>query len=145
MKLGKPQAVGVFNNQRVAVGYIDAGFNNRRADENINFALQKLAPNVAQFFLVHFAVRHGDTRFGEQFADFQRTLFNRFHAVVQEIDLPAAPQFFFHCLQQHAHVVFQNISLDRVAVLRGFFNNRHIANAGHCHVERSRNRGCRQR
>ena len=47
VELGKPQAVGVFNNQRVAVGHVDAGFNNRRADENVNFALQKLAPNVA--------------------------------------------------------------------------------------------------
>ena len=142
VELGKSQFIGIFNNQRVAVGHIHTRFDNRGADENVNFALQQPPPNVAEFLLPHFAVCHGDARLGEQFGNLCRTLVNGFDAVVQKIYLPAAAQFLFHCLQQHTHIIFQNIGLHGVAVLRGFFNHRHIANARHRHIERARN-GCR--
>ena len=46
VKLRQPEAVGVFDDQRVDVGDIHTGFDDGGAHQNINVVLQHLPPNV---------------------------------------------------------------------------------------------------
>ena len=69
VQLGKPHAVSVFDDKRIAVGHIHAGFDNRGTDQDIDFPFQQLLPDGADFLFVHSAVRNTDTRAGHQFLD----------------------------------------------------------------------------
>ena len=66
---------------------------------------------------------------------------DRIHPVMQVVDLPAAPQLLLDRLCQNPHVVLHYIGLHGVAILWSLFQHRHIADAGHCHIERAGDRG----
>ena len=51
--------------------------------------------------------------------------------------LPAAAQFPADGVGDDAVIVFQYVGLHRTAILWGFFNDRHIADTAHRHVERA--------
>ena len=50
VELGKTQPVSVFNNQRIAVGDIDTGFNDSRTDQNVDFLFHQLPPDTGKSF-----------------------------------------------------------------------------------------------
>ena len=60
VELGKAELVGVLHDEGVDVRDIDAGLDDRRADEHLNFSLDHVVHDAGELFLVHFAVRHAD-------------------------------------------------------------------------------------
>ena len=64
--------------------------------------------------------------------------------VVDVVSLSAPVELPAERLENDAVVVFQNIGLDGVAVLGGFFDDAHIPDAAHGHVEGPGDRGRRQ-
>ena len=64
MELGKSHTIRIFNDKRVAVGYIYTGFDKRCADKHIYLALDKPSPYIEKFFLAHSSVCNSDIRFG---------------------------------------------------------------------------------
>ena len=145
MKLGKSQLVGVLDNERISVRHVNTRFDDCRTDENINFTLKKLTPDLAELFFAHLAVTDPDFGVGECVTDFRRRAFNVVDTVMKIVNLTAAADFPFHRLCKYLHIKGQNVGLYRVSVLRRNFEHRHIPDARHRHIERSRNRGCRKR
>ena len=137
MQLRKTQPVCVFNNQGVDVRHIHAGFDDGGADEHVNFPIEQIAPNLTELFFLHLAVGNANACIRQEFADACRRAGDRVHPVMQVVDLPAAPQLLLDRFRQNPHIVLHHIGLHRMAVLRGLLQHRHIADAGHRHVERA--------
>ena len=64
IELGKPKPVGVFDNQRVAGRNINSAFNNRCANKNIRFPVDKPPPDFGKLLLAHFSVGEGNSCLG---------------------------------------------------------------------------------
>lgn len=62
VQLRQTHIVCVLDDKRVRVRNINAGFNNRGADQNINLAVCHLVHNLCDLFLPHFAVNDADSR-----------------------------------------------------------------------------------
>ena len=75
MKLGKPEPVGVLDNQRIAIRNIDARLNNGGANEYVYVALKQVTPDFRQLLLAHSAVRHGYTSRRHHFLYLSRRVF----------------------------------------------------------------------
>ena len=60
MQLREAELVGVLDNEGVDVRDVDAGLDDGRADEDLDVAVREGLHHVAEPFLAHFAVRHGD-------------------------------------------------------------------------------------
>jgi len=90
VQLRKAHAVGVLNDQRVAVAHIDPGLNDGRADQNVNFAVQQRLPHTGQLLFGHFAVGGGNACAGGQFCHPCRAVVDGFDPVIQVVYLPAA-------------------------------------------------------
>ena len=142
VKLGKSHAVGVFDDQGVGVGQIDAGLDDGRADEDIRLLLEHGAPHLAELVLLHLAVTDGDPRVGDRFLQRGGAAVDGFDAVVQIKDLTAAAQLAPDGFVDHRVVVFEDVGLHRLAVDRGFLDHAHVAQAAHRHVEGARNGRC---
>ena len=74
-----------------------------------------------------------------------RTLHDRLHAVVDIVNLTAALHLAQNRLLNQPRVIFQHKALHRISVLRRLFQHAHIADAGKCHIQRARDRRCRER
>ena len=145
MQLRKAHAVGVLDDEGVDVRDVDAGFDDRGADENLRFALGDGAHDVGELLLVHLPVRHGDGGAVDHFGDLERGALDVVDAVVEIIDLPAALQLAAHGVAEDVPVVLHDEGLHGHAVLRRLLDGRHVADAGEGHVERARNGRGRER
>ena len=134
VKLGKSQPVGIFNNQRVAVGDIDTCFNDGCTDQNINFLFHQLPPDTGKGIFRHFAVGDRNPCLRDHLLDFACAGVDCFGIVVQVVGLTAAAQFFTQCFDDNAGIVFQYIGLNRVAVLGCFLDDAHIPYSAHRHI-----------
>ena len=90
-------------------------------------------------------MRHRNGHIAEPLLELRRALVDRFDPVVKIIHLPAAGQLPADRLVQDPVAVLEDEGLHRVPVVRRLLDGRHVAKSGERHVERSRNRGCRQR
>lgn len=135
IELGEAHAVGVFDNEGVAVGDIDAGFDDSGTDEDINFAFEELPPDFGEFMFFHTAMGHGDTGFGDTAMEGGSAEVDGFDHVMDIVDLASAAEFLFNRVTDNAEVIFQHIGLDGMAVLRGLFEGGHIPDAGNRHIQ----------
>ena len=94
----------------------------------------ELLPHPGELFLPHFAVGGDHPGVGEHLLDLKGAAVDGLHMIVEIEHLAAPAQLPAHGLAQNAPVVFQYIGLDRVAVLGGLLDNRHIPDAAHGHV-----------
>ena len=145
MQLGKTHAVGVFDDEGVHIRNVNAGLDDRRADQDLRLARDHTLHDRRELLLVHLAMRHIHDRAVEHLRDAQGGALDVFNAVVQVVHLPAALQFAAHGVAQHIPVVLHDEGLHRDAVLRRLLDRRHIADAGQCHVQRARNGRGRER
>ena len=83
----------------------------------------------------HFCVRH-------QLLDFQGSPGNVIDPVVDIIDLAPAGEFPHDCLAHQLFIVLHDIGLDRHAVHRRLFQDAHVPDPHHTHMECARNRSC---
>ena len=135
VQLGKPHAVGIFNDERVAVAHIHAGLDEGGADQHINFIVQQLLPYRRNLFLGHFAVGHPHAGAGHHLAHPRGTFLDGLHPVVQIVYLPSPCQLLADGLRDDALVIFQHIGLHRAALHRRLLDEGHVPDAGQRHIQ----------
>ena len=146
MELGKAELVGVLHDEGVDVRDIDAGLDDRCADEHLNFPLDHVVHDAGELFLVHFAVRHADgNTAAELLLQPQRHMLDVLHAVVEIVYLPAAEKLAPDGVAHGLFVLLHHERLHRLAVARRLFDGGHTAKTRERHIERARDRRCRER
>ena len=119
-----------------------AGLDDGRRNENVNVAADEVIHNLLELALAHLSMRKTDPCFRYKLAEPARHKRDIIHLVINIVDLPFARKLAQNRFPHHLLVVFHNIGLDRHAVLRRFFEDTHVPDAGQAHVQRSWNR-CR--
>ena len=145
VQLREPEAVGPLDDEGVGVGDVEAGLDDRRAHEDVEPLLPEVEDDLLEAVLAHLPVGHGDAGLGHELADAGRGLLDRRHLVVDEEDLPLAQQLAPDGRGERLLVVGADVGEHRVALLGRGLQRRHLADAGHRHLERARDRGGRHR
>ncbi len=144
MQLREAEAVGVLDDQRVDVRDVDARLDDRRADEDVDLALHEVPPDRGQLLLGHLAVGDADPRLGHEFVHLRGAVRDALDIVVQVVDLAAPAQLLLDGLGDDARVVLEHERLDRVAIHGCLFDDRHVADAAHRHIQSPRDGRRRQ-
>ena len=144
VQLRQTHAVGVLNDEGVAVAHINAGLNEGGADQNVDLAVQQVLPYGVQFFLGHLAVGDAHPRTRHHLTDMGGAGFNVVHPVVQVVHLPAPGKLLLHGFGQNNIVIFQHKGLHRLALDGRLLDGGKIPDAAHCHVQCAGNGGGRQ-
>ena len=92
VQLGQAEQVGPLHDQGVGVRDVDAGLDDRGADQDVELLLPEADHDLLQGVLAHLAVRHRDPRLGHQLAQPAGRPVDRLDPVVQVEDLPVAEQ-----------------------------------------------------
>ena len=137
--------IRVVDDQRVRHRDIQSGFNDRRTQQHVEFLLAEIQHHVLQRVLPHLAVRNRNARFRHELGELFVALVDRSDAVVEKEYLSAAADFAQNRVADHAVLIFHHVGLHGIARLRRRFQQAHVANADHGHVERARNRRGRHR
>ena len=145
IKLGKAHFVRLIHEDGVHIRDVQPAFNDRAAQEHIIALLHEVKHRLLQLPFLHLPVCVADARFRHERAQLLRKALHVAHAVIDEIHLPAAANLLEDRLPRHAVAVFHYIGLHGIALLRRRFDDGHIADAGHGHVQRARDGRCRKR
>ena len=145
MQLGQTEFLGAVDEDGVGVRVVDAGFDDRRTQQQVGSLLGKVAHDTLQLTFVQLAVADHDARFRHQLGQFFAHVFDGVDLVVQEIYLAAALQLAQHGFANDAVRQPGNEGLDGEALLRRGSNHREIAQALQRHGQRARNWRCGQR
>ena len=141
MKLGQAEAVGIFNNEGVGVGNVQAGFDDGGANQHLNFTLGHGLHHVPQGILTHLTVSNRHAQAGNPPPQSTGALVDGFGAVVQIVHLAAPLHLPADGIVDDGGVVFRHEGLDGVAVRGGLLDGGHVPDAGECHVQRPGDRG----
>ena len=90
VELGQTQRVGAVDDDRVGVGDVEAGLDDRRAHEHVELAAREREHHLLELALAHLAVGDDDARLGQQLAQLLGLRLDRLDAVVDEEHLAAA-------------------------------------------------------
>ncbi len=96
--------------------------------------------HALQFGFSHLAVAYADAGLGHELLNLAADLVDRFHAVMDEIDLAAALQLQLDRRAYQLFVELRHHGLDRHAIFRRRLDHAHIAQPDQRHVQRARNR-----
>lgn len=140
MKLAQTETVGMVHDQRVRIGDIKTGFDDRGAYEHIDVAMPEVADNLVELLLPHLAVGDADARLGHQRVNLVSDGRDVLHAVVHIEHLAAAQQFPAYGRGDLRVLVGTHIGQHRQAVFGRCGERGHLTNAGHGHFQRTRNR-----
>ncbi len=141
VELGKAEAVGAIDEDSVRAGDVQAVFDNRGGYEDVGFVADEFQHYSFQLFFTHLAVGNHDAGLRDELRHQRGERINGFDAVVDEIDLAVAGHFVFDCAADQLFAKGRHRGLNRQAVARGSFDQRHIAEADQRHVEGARNGG----
>ncbi len=95
IELRQAEAVGVFDDEGVAVRHVNAAFYDGGAHEQVGFLLDKTAPDFGKLLLTHFAVGEGDARVRQIALKHGGAGGDAFDVVVQIEHLTAAAKLLF--------------------------------------------------
>ncbi len=95
--------------------------------------------------LVHLAVSDADAGLGNQLRQTACGMLDRVDPVMHEEDLSVAQQLSTYCGGDHLLFELTNVGHHGMTVLGGRVHDRHVADAGHRHLERPGDRRCRKR
>ena len=140
MQLCKAKVIRVLDYQGVDVRDVYAGFNDSRADEHLYLPVCDIFHHVCEHVFIHLPVRHADGHILQQVGYFPRRALDVVYAVMQVVHLPAALKLAAYRVGDDAPVVLHHEGLHRQSVLRRLLKRGHIADAGHGHVQRARDR-----
>ncbi len=84
------ELLGAVDDERVGVGEVQTTFDDRRAEQNVDFGLGKVDHDLLQLPLAHLAVGDDDARFGHQLLQSLAHDVDALHPVVDEENLAAA-------------------------------------------------------
>ena len=145
VQLGQAEQVGPLHDEGVGVGDVDAGLDDRGADEDVELLLPEADHHLLQRVLAHLAVGDRDPRLGHQLAQPAGRPLDRLDPVVQVEDLPVAQQLAVDRGGDLPVVVRADEGQHRVALLRRGGDRGHLADAGDRHLQRARDRRRRHR
>ena len=94
--------------------------------------------DALQFGFGHLAMADQDARFGHHLADLVGDVVDALDAIVHEVDLAAAFQFFLDGRAQQLFIPSGNDRLDRHAIFGRRLDHAHVAQAQQRHVQGSR-------
>ena len=117
VELRQAELVGVVDDDRVRVGDVEAGLDDRRADEDVGLAVGELEHHALELVLVHLAVADADLGLGHELAELARDQLDVVDAVVDEVDLAAALHLAHDRLADDVVVELGDVGLDRQALL----------------------------
>ena len=104
--------------------------------------LYKLLPDIGKLFFTERTVSNSYPCLRYLPRNLVGAAFYRIYSVMDIVDLPAAPKLLCNRLSYNAVVMLDDKRLNGVSVNRRFFNNAHIADTAHSHIQRPRNRRC---
>ena len=139
MQLCEPHVVGAIDHNGVGGRHVDAAFDDRRAQQQIEAPMIEVDHQVLEIPLAHLAVTDAHLGLGEQRLQLAGEFLDRAHFVVHEIYLPAAAQLAQTRLAQRRPVPFDDEGLDGEPLRGGRGDQRQIAQAAESHVERTGN------
>jgi len=143
VQLGKSQLVGIFNDQGVGIGNINAGFDDGGADHDLNITIGHLLHHITELFLVHFAVGNTEGDLRKLLLEPGGFLIDGVYPVVQVINLTAPGNFTANGIGQNIVVMLNDIGLYRIAVRWGLLDGGEVPEAAEGHVQGAGN-GCRR-
>jgi len=140
VQLREPEPVRVLHDQGVGVRDIQAGLHDGGTHQHIDLFIPKALDNLFQLCLVHFAVRKGHPRLGNQLLQMRGDTRHIAHPVVYIKHLAVAQQLPANrshnlLLLMHAH-----IGEHRVAFLWRCGECGHLPHPGNRHLQSTRNR-----
>ena len=144
MELRKAQLIRVLNDEGVDVRDIDTRLDNGGAYQNLGLSAHDGVHHRGQHVLFHLPVGHGDRHVLQKLPQADGSAINVVDAIMQIIDLPAALDLAPDGVGYNAPVVLQHEGLHRQAILRRLLDIRHVADAGHGHVECAGDGRCRE-
>ena len=141
VQLRQAELVGPAHDDGVGRRHVDAGLDDRGAQQHVVALGHKVAHHRLELPLGHLAVGHGDAGLGQQFFQRGAAVLDGLDFVVQKVDLPAALELAQNGFADHASALGTHKGLDRQPALRSGRNHRQIAQAfqGHAHGARD---GC---
>ena len=92
VKVRKPVPIGFVDKDRVGVANVQTTFDDRRRQQDIVLAIDKLSHHQFEFVFRHLAMPHADRRFGDDACQFLTNDFDVVHSVVNKVSLPASIQ-----------------------------------------------------
>ena len=141
VQLGQAKPVGAAHHDGVGGGHVNTGLDDGGAQQQVVALGHKVAHDGLQLTLGHLAMGHGNAGFGQQFFQFGAAVLDRFHLVVQEVNLPAALEFAQHGLPNHAIAFGAHKGLDGQAALGRGGNHAQVAQAFQRHAQGAWNGG----
>ena len=144
IQLGQSHSVRIVDDDRVDVGNVQTGFDDRRRNQNVDFAVDKAKHDFFQISLRHLSVCKCHIRIRHHFPNLCCHICNRIDAVVYIIHLTIPGQLAGDRLTHHFFIIFHHIGLDRLTFLRRFLQHAHVADTDQRHMQGPWNRRCRQ-
>ncbi len=145
MQLGQSEPVRAMHDDGVRGRHVNAGFNDRRAQQYVEALRNEVAHHFFQITLVHLAVRNRNACLWQQCFEHRLAVFDGFDFVMQKIHLTAALQFAQAGFANHRFAFAAYKGLDCEPLLRCCGNHGKVAQTFQCHAERARNRRCGER
>ena len=129
VELREPEGLGAIDQHRVGARDVETALDDRRAQQQIRLAVQEAQHAILEIALVHLSVRHQHADLGHDALQHLRHLPDRMHAVVDEVDLPAASHLAQDRLAHHRFGEARHLRADRQPVCRRRVDHRHVAQA----------------
>ena len=140
VQLAQAEAVGMVHDQRVRVRDIQAGFDDRGAYEHVDVAMPEVADDLVELLLPHLAVGGADLGFGHELLDPGGHAGDVGHAVVHVEHLAAAQQLATDRRGDLRVLIGAHVGEHGQTVLRRGGERGHLADTGHRHLQRARDR-----
>ncbi len=145
VQLRQAELVGAVDQDRVGGRHVDAGLDDRRAQQDIGAPRDEIAHHTLELALVHLSVRDRDAGLRHQLGQPRALVLDGLDLVVQEVDLAATLELAQDRLAQHAVFLAPHERLDRQPLLRRGRDHREVAQSLERHAERARDRRRGQR
>ena len=144
MELAQAETVGMVDDQRVRIGDIKTGLDDCGTHEHVYVAMPEVADDLVELLLPHLAVGDADVRLGHQRVDLVGDGRDVLHTIVDIEHLAASQQFAAYGCGDLRILVGAHIGQHRQPVFGRGGERGHLANAGHGHFQRARDRRGRQ-
>ena len=145
VQIAHAELVRVVDDHRIGIGDIQSGFDDVGADEHVVFLIDKAQQYPFQLFTVHLPVGAGHIHIGAEAAHHGGDVAEAFHAIVHEENLPTAIDLVVDRLLDELVVEDPNLGMNRLPVGRRGTDDTQVAGRHEAELERTRDRGGRQR
>ena len=139
IQLRQAVAVGAIDDDGVAQRDVEPVLDDRGRHQDVGLVAHEGQHDALQLALRHLAVADQDARLRRHLAQLVGDVVDALHAIVHEVDLPAALQFFLDGRAQQLLIPRGDHGLDRHAIFGRRLDHAHVAQAEQRHVQRARN------